>query len=58
MERAVDDGKGGQTEERIKCEFCSVREFSKLTDYLFHLSVFHFKDELMEKFPFKVSIKQ
>ena len=38
----------------IKCEFCRGREFSKEEDYLFHLSLFHFRRELLEKFPFKV----
>ena len=54
--RPGDGERGGQTEEKIRCEFCREREFSKQTDYFFHLSVFHFKDELMEMFPFKVSL--
>ena len=40
----------------IKCEFCRGREFSKEEDYLFHLSLFHFRRELLEKFPFKVCV--
>ena len=45
-----------KTEGQIRCEFCRGREFSKETDYLFHLSLFHFRKELLEKFPFKVCV--
>ena len=46
--------KEDKTEEVIRCQFCRGREFSKETDYLFHLSLFHFRKELLDKFPFKV----
>ena len=45
-----------KTEGKIRCEFCRGREFSKEADYLFHLSLFHFRRELLEKFPFKVCV--
>ena len=50
----VKEEKEAQTAGKIRCEFCQGREFSKETDYLFHLSLFHFSKELQEKFPFKV----
>ena len=52
--QANTEEQGPGTETKIKCQFCHGREFSKQNDYFFHLSVFHFHRELLERFPLKV----
>ena len=49
---ATDTGNDGDGE--VDCQFCRDRTFPNRKKLMVHMSLVHFKDDIMLKFPFQV----